>query len=140
MPKTWSQSGSPAQWSRNKRHFLKCLARGRSVIEIVMPLRALYIDFNSYFASVEQQRRPELRGKPVAVLPVVADTTCCIAASYEARKFGIKTGTVVQEAKRLCPDLQLVAAQPAVYVEYHQRLVEIIESCAHVERVLSIDE
>lgn len=105
-----------------------------------MPLRALYVDFNSYFASVEQQRRPELRGKPVAVLPVIADTTCCIAASYEARKFGVKTGTLVQEARRLCPDLRLVEAQPAIYVEYHHRLVEAVESCAHVERVLSIDE
>lgn len=105
-----------------------------------MTLRALYIDFNSYFASVEQQRQPELRGKPMAVLPLMADTTCCIAASYEARKFGIKTGTLVREAKRLCPDLHLVEAQPAVYVEYHNRLVEAVESCAHVEKVLSIDE
>jgi len=105
-----------------------------------MSLRALYIDFNSYFASVEQQRRPELRGKPVAVLPVMADTTCCIAASYEAKKFGVKTGTLVRDAQRLCPDLLLVEAQPAVYVDYHDRLVEAVESRAHVERVLSIDE
>ena len=41
----------------------------------------LFVDLNSYFASVEQQVRPELRGKPVAVVPVEADTTCCIAAS-----------------------------------------------------------
>lgn len=105
-----------------------------------MPLRALYIDFNSYFASVEQQLRPQLRGKPVAVLPVIADTTCCIAASYEAKRFGIKTGTLVREAKRLCPELQLVEARPAVYVNYHQQLVKTVESCAHVEKVLSIDE
>ena len=105
-----------------------------------MSLRALYIDFNSYFAAVEQQRRPALRGTPVAVVPVMADTTCCIASSYEARKFGIKTGTQVREAKRLCPGLQLVEAEPAVYVDYHHRLVEAVESCAHVEKVLSIDE
>ncbi len=105
-----------------------------------MPLRALYVDFNSYFASVEQQRHSELRGRPVAVLPVIADTTCCIAASYEARKFGIKTGTLVREAKRLCPGIQLVEAQPAVYVDYHHRLVEAVESCLPVEKVLSIDE
>jgi DNA polymerase-4 len=102
--------------------------------------RALYIDFNSYFAAVEQQRHPGLRGKPVAVVPVMADTTCCIASSYEARKFGVKTGTQVREAKRLCPGLKLIEAEPVVYVDYHHRLVEAVESCAHVEKVLSIDE
>ena len=76
----------------------------------------------------------------MAVLPVITDTTCCIAASYEAKKYGIKTGTMVREAKRLCPDLRLIEAEPAAYVEYHHRLVEAVESCAHVERVLSIDE
>lgn len=53
-------------------------------------LRWLYIDFNSYFASVEQQRQPHLRGKPVAILPVETDSTCAIAASYEAKKFGVR--------------------------------------------------
>lgn len=83
---------------------------------------------------------PELRGQPVAVLPVIADTTCCIAASYEARRFGIKTGTTVREAKRLCPDIRLVEAQPAVYVDYHHRLVNAVSSCLPVEKTLSIDE
>ncbi len=105
-----------------------------------MPLRVLYVDFNSYFAAVEQQRRPELRGQPVAVLPVVTDTTCCIAASYEARRFGVRTGTLVREAKRLCPGIRLVQAQPVVYVDYHHRLVEAVASCIPVEKVLSIDE
>ncbi len=53
----------------------------------------LFLDLNSYFASVEQEVRPELRQQPVVVVPVVADTTCCIAASYEAKAFGIRTGT-----------------------------------------------
>ncbi|MGH8751043.1 MAG: DNA polymerase Y family protein [Burkholderiales bacterium] len=105
-----------------------------------LPLRTLFVDFNSYFASVEQQMRPELRGLPVAVLPVMADTTCCIAASYEAKKFGIKTGTRVSEAKRLCPEIRLLEARPALYIEYHHKLVEIVESCTPVERVYSIDE
>ena len=105
-----------------------------------MPLRALYVDFNSYFASVEQQLRPELRGRPVAVLPVLAETTCCIAASYEAKHFGVKTGTLVAEARKLCPDICLVEARPSIYVEVHHKLVEAIESCLHVERVMSIDE
>jgi DNA polymerase-4 len=105
-----------------------------------MPLRALYVDFNSYFASVEQQLCPELRGKPVGVLPVLAETTCCIAASYEAKRHGVKTGTSVRDARRLCPDIRLVPARPAVYVEQHHRLVAAVESCIHVDRVLSIDE
>jgi DNA polymerase-4 len=103
-------------------------------------LNALYVDFNSYFASVEQQLVPALRGKPVGVLAVMAETTCCIAASYEAKAFGIKTGTVVHEARKLCPDIVFVQARPPVYVEYHHKLIEIVESCTHVEKVLSIDE
>jgi DNA polymerase-4 len=71
----------------------------------------LFLDLNSYFASVEQQVRPELRGKPVAVLPVVAETTCCIAASYEAKAFGVKTGTMVKDARQMCPGIALVPAR-----------------------------
>lgn len=64
-------------------------------------LRSLFIDFNSYFASVEQQLDPALRGRPVGVVPVMADSSCCIAASVEAKTFGVKTGTRVADAKRL---------------------------------------
>lgn len=105
-----------------------------------MSLNALYVDFNSYFASVEQQLTPELRGKPVGVLAVMAETTCCIAASYEAKAFGVKTGTIVSEARKLCPGIVFVQARPPVYVEYHHKLIEIVERCTHVEKVLSIDE
>jgi DNA polymerase IV len=103
-------------------------------------LNALYIDFNSYFASVEQQLRPELRGKPIGILAVMAETTCCIAASYEAKGFGIKTGTGVRDARKLCKDIIFVEARPPLYVEHHHKLIEIVESCTHVEKVLSIDE
>ncbi len=105
-----------------------------------MSLAFLFIDFNSYFASVEQQLRPALRGKPVGVVPVMADTTCCIAASYEAKKFGVKTGTLVADAKKLCKQIILVEAQPSVYVEFHHRLVNAVESCTPVKQVFSIDE
>ncbi len=105
-----------------------------------MSLNALYVDFNSYFASVEQQLVPELRGKPVGVLPLMAETTCCIAASYEAKKFGVKTGTSVRDARKLCRNMIFVQARPPLYIQYHHKLIEIVESCTHVERVLSIDE
>lgn len=105
-----------------------------------MSLNALYVDFNSYFASVEQQLVPELRGKPVGIVAVMAETTCCIAASYEAKAFGIKTGTGVRDARKLCPDIVFVQARPPVYVAYHHKLIEMVESCTHVEKVLSIDE
>jgi DNA polymerase IV len=105
-----------------------------------MSLNALYVDFNSYFASVEQQLEPKLRGKPIGVLPVMAETTCCIAASYEAKAFGIKTGTSVRDARKLCKDIIFVEARPPLYVEHHHKLVEIVESCTHVEEVRSIDE
>ena len=47
----------------------------------------------------------------------MADTTCCIAASYEAKGYGVRTGTRVGEAKRLCPGIVLVEARHAIYVE-----------------------
>ncbi len=103
-------------------------------------LNWLFVDLNSYFASCEQQDRPELRGRPVAVVPMMADTTCCIAASYEAKAFGVKTGTIVADAKRMCPGLELVEARHELYVDYHHRIVEAVESCLPVTAVLSIDE
>jgi DNA polymerase-4 len=103
-------------------------------------LNWLFVDLNSYFASVEQDARPELRGRPVGVVPMMADTTVCIAASYEAKAHGVKTGTVVADAKRLCPELVLVEARHELYVEYHRRIVEAVESCLPVTAVLSIDE
>lgn len=100
----------------------------------------LFVDLNSYFASVEQQVRPELRGRPVGVVPMMADTTCCIAASYEAKAYGVKTGAMVADAKRMCPELVLVEARHELYVEFHHRIVEAVEGCLPVTAVLSIDE
>ena len=71
---------------------------------------------------------------------MMADTTVCIAASYEAKAFGVRTGTVVADAKRMCPGLVLVEARHEIYVEYHHRVVEAVESCVPVTAVCSIDE
>ncbi|MGD0729901.1 MAG: DNA polymerase [Terracidiphilus sp.] len=103
-------------------------------------LNWLFVDLNSYFASVEQDARPELRSCPVAVVPMMADTTVCIAASYEAKAHGVKTGTNVGEAKKMCPGLVLLEARHELYVDYHHRIVEAVESCLPVTAVLSIDE
>ncbi len=104
------------------------------------PLRVLFLDINAYFASVEQQEQPYLRGKPIAVAPVDTDSTCAIAASYEAKRFGIKTGTNIGEARRLCPELVVVPARPPLYVHYHQRIIETAETVLPVDKVCSIDE
>ena len=103
-------------------------------------LRTLFVDFNSYFASVEQHLNPALRGRPVGVVPVMADSSCCIAASIEAKAFGVKTGTGVAEAKRLCPGIAIVLADHAKYVEVHQQAVAAVDRIMPVRQVLSIDE
>lgn len=104
------------------------------------PLDWLFLDLNSYFASVEQQENPRLRGKPVAVVPVMTDFTCAIAASYEAKAFGIKTGTGIREAKQKCPSIALVEARHEVYVRYHHRVLEEVDRHILVHNVASIDE
>jgi DNA polymerase-4 len=103
-------------------------------------VRWLFLDLNSYFASVEQELRPELRGKPIAVVPLMADTTFCIAASYEAKAFGVKTGTRVDDAKKMCPRLVCVQARHDAYVKFHHAIVDAVESCVPVHAVVSIDE
>lgn len=104
------------------------------------PNRWLYIDFNSYFASVEQQLNPQLRGKPIAVVAVMSDATSAIAASYEAKAYGIKTGTPIWEAKAKCPELICVLGRHEAYVEFHARAIAEVERHIPVSKVCSIDE
>jgi DNA polymerase-4 len=105
-----------------------------------MTLRSLLVDFNSYFASVEQQAEPRLRGRPLGVVPMLADTTVCIAASVEAKRYGVKTGTKVAEARRLCPAIEFIVARHELYIDYHHRAVAVVDSVVPVRAVLSIDE
>ena len=104
------------------------------------PLRWLYLDLNSYFASVEQQLRPELRGKPVAIGPERIDSGTIIAASYEAKAFGIRTGMRVGEAKRRCPALVFVGGRHERYVAFHEAIVAEVWRHIPVTAVCSIDE
>lgn len=87
----------------------------------------LYLDMDSFFASVEQQANPSLRGKPVAVCPCLSDSTSVIAASIEAKQYGIKTGTRVDEARRLCPQLILVSDSPVSYRAVWRQFMNILD-------------
>jgi len=100
----------------------------------------LHIDLNSFFASVEQQLHPEYRNRPLAVVPTLADTTCCIAASYEAKALKIKTGTQVGEAKKICPKIILVEGDHSVYAEFSHKIAAAVERCCPVAHTPSIDE
>lgn len=103
-------------------------------------LAVIYLDLNSFFASVEQELEPKLRKKPVAVVPMLANSATILAASYEAKAFGIKTGTLVAQAKRLCPSTQFVLADHKRYVEYHHKIHQELENILPVDKVCSIDE
>lgn len=103
-------------------------------------VRWLFLDLNSYFASCEQQESPALRGRPVAVIPTPTDATCAIAASYEAKAYGIKTGTPIWEAKQRCPALVCVLARHDVYVRYHHLVIEEVARHTPVGKIWSIDE
>ena len=102
--------------------------------------RRLFIDFDSFYASVEQQDNLKYRGKPVIVVPVVSDYTCAIAASYQAKRLGVKTGTRVKTAKEKIPGLFVCGARPKRYGEVHNQIVEILSQHFKKIQVLSIDE
>jgi len=100
----------------------------------------LFRDLNAFFASCEQQENLALRGRPVIVVQTPAESAIAIAASYAAKAFGIKTGTLVREARRLCPDVVPVRADHRLYTDYHERILKAVDTCLPVEKVMSIDE
>jgi DNA polymerase-4 len=100
----------------------------------------MFVDMNSFFASVEQQENPMLAGQPVAVVPSMTEHTCAIAASYEAKSYGIKTGIIIRDALDLCPHLHCVPARHDVYVDYHHRILEEAVKHTPLTKVWSVDE
>ncbi len=102
--------------------------------------RALYVDMNSFFASVEQQLHPELRGRPVGVCPFINDATCVIAASVEAKRYGVRTGTKVREARKLCPQIHLTCGRTGSYRLYHHKIMEALATTRCQVTIRSIDE
>jgi len=103
-------------------------------------VRWAFVDMNSFFASIEQHLRPELRGLPVGVIPVDSDRTGVIAANTMAKARGVRMGTSVRDALEACPDIRLIKARPDVYVEVHHAIIRSIETCAPIHKVYSIDE
>jgi DNA polymerase-4 len=99
----------------------------------------LFLDLNAFFAS-EQQEKPALRGQAVIVVQTLAESAVAIAASYAAKAFRIKTGTLVRDARRLCPAVIPVQANHRLYTEYHERILRAVDTCLPVEKVCSIDE
>lgn len=100
----------------------------------------MHIDLNSCFATVEQQARPMLRGKPIAIVNRRTDKTAIVTASYEAKAKGVKVGMKLREAKQLCPDIIALESDPSKYrYVYHKLLGIMRDYSAHVT-MKSIDE
>lgn len=102
----------------------------------------LHIDFNSFFASVEQQANPFLRGKPIAVAGKGGrlDRTVITTASSEAKKRGVKTAMSSLEARRICPELIIIPGDPHKYSEITHRFLNILHRYADAVEQFSTDE
>lgn len=100
----------------------------------------MWIDLNSAFAMAEQQAHPSLRGKPIGVTNRISKNCCIIAASYEAKALGIKTGMLRSEALALCPEFILLETDPPKYHNVYQKLHSIMLDYSPHAKMKSIDE
>ena len=99
----------------------------------------MHIDMNAFFAAVEQQSNPALRGRPVAVVGS-QQRTIILAASYEARPYGVKTGMTLHEARQRCPHLQMVHANNRLYTNVSQQMIRLFQDYSPQVEVFSVDE
>ncbi|MBI2475460.1 DNA polymerase IV [Candidatus Uhrbacteria bacterium] len=100
----------------------------------------LHIDMNSYFASVEQQANPFLRGKPLGITGKHQERSVIAAASIEAKKLGVKTAMSTWEAKRICPSLILYPGDPEKYSYITSQFNSIFSEYTNYVEQFSIDE
>lgn len=100
----------------------------------------MHIDLNSCFATVEQQARPMLRGRPVAIVNRRTEHTMIVTASYEAKKHGIQLGTKLKEAKKICPELVGLESDPPKYRYVYHKLLDIMRDYSAHVTMKSIDE
>jgi DNA polymerase-4 len=99
----------------------------------------LHIDFDSFFASVEQQDNPLYRGRPLGVT-ATNGRTCIIAASREAKKCGIKSPSTTYIAKKICPEIFFIPAHFVRYWEISQKFIKICDEFSPTVEIFSIDE
>jgi len=95
---------------------------------------------DAFFASVEQQTFPFLRGRPIGVCGDPDGRTVIAAASYEAKRKGVKTAMTLPEARKLCPEIILVSGNPAKYVDTSTRILAFYATITDLVEVFSIDE
>ncbi|MBK8162285.1 MAG: DNA polymerase IV [Gammaproteobacteria bacterium] len=103
------------------------------------PRAVILVDMDAFFASIEQLDRPAWRARPVAVTNGLTGT-CIITSSYEARRFGVRTGMRLREARRLCPELIQCAARPERYAAVSTRIMQSLEEITPDVEVFSVDE
>lgn len=100
----------------------------------------MHIDLNSCFATVEQQARPRLRGRPVAIVNRRTEHTMIVTASYEAKAMGVKLGMRLKDAQQLCPGLIGLESDPPKYRYVYHKLMDIMSDYSAHVRMKSIDE
>lgn len=100
----------------------------------------MHIDLNSCFASVEQQARPMLRGRPVAIVNRRSEHTAIVTASYEAKARGVKVGMRIRDARILCPGIVALESDPAKYRYVYHKLLGIMSDYSAKVTMKSIDE
>ena len=103
------------------------------------PRKIIHIDMDAFYASVELREQPQLRGKPVVVAWDGARSVIC-AASYEARKYGLRSAMAVATAKRLCPHAIFIPPQFALYRQVSQQIHQIFRLHTDIIEPLALDE
>jgi DNA polymerase IV len=98
----------------------------------------MHIDMNAFFASVEQQANPELKGKPIAVIG--RGRTVVTTASYEARAFGVRTGMNTWQARQACPEVIFVVGDNRKYTQTSNEIMKMLQDYTPLMEVFSIDE